>query len=108
VAGLDSRVVGTASVEGFGELGHLRSVAVDQEFRGGGLGILLVARAAAVARDRGCTQLYAVTEDAASFFERLGFRPIGPKDALPEPIARTPMVRGQCSEDAVALQLALA
>ena len=76
--------------------------------RGGNVGTLLVANASRLARERGGRELFAVTEDAAGFFERLGFARIGTKADLPDPIAASPMVRNQCSTESVALRLDLA
>ena len=108
-AGLNEsdRVVGTASLELFGRTAHLRSVAVDPACRGANLGTLLVARAAQRAREREADEIYAVTEDAVRFFERIGFVRMGGKDSLPPEIASTPMVRKHCSAAAVTLRLAL-
>jgi amino-acid N-acetyltransferase len=104
---MEGRPAGTASLELFDRLAHLRSVAVGEEFRGAHVGALLAARAAERARERGAGELYAVTEGAAGFFERLGFERIGGKDDLPEPIASTPMVRERCSTSSVSLRLDL-
>jgi HAD superfamily hydrolase (TIGR01457 family) len=101
-------VVGTAAVELFGDLAHLRSLAVHPRYRGAQVGTILTARAAALARERGARTIYAVTEDAERFFVGLGFEAIGTKAALPEPIASTPMVAGHCSESSLAVRLALA
>jgi HAD superfamily hydrolase (TIGR01457 family) len=107
VADLEDRIVGTASLELFGNDALLRSVAVDPCCRLTNVGTLLVARASQLAGDQGADDLYAVTEDAAGFFERLGFVRIGGKNALPWRIASTPMVREHCSSRAVALRLSL-
>jgi HAD superfamily hydrolase (TIGR01457 family) len=106
-ATVDSEVVATASLELFGQIVHLRSVAVEERCRGKHAGTLVVANAARLARERGARELFAVTEGAAGFFERLGFERIGTKADLPDAIAATPMVRDQCSTDSVALRIAL-
>jgi HAD superfamily hydrolase (TIGR01457 family) len=107
VADREDRLAGTASLELFGHAAHLRSVAVAEGLRRAHVGTLLVARAVERARERGARELYAVTEDAAGFFERLGLERIGGKGALPDPIASTPMVREHCSTSSEALRLAL-
>jgi glycerol 3-phosphatase-2 len=107
VAEGEGGVLGTASLEVFGEAAHLRSVAVAPDRRGTNVGTLLAATVAGRARDRGSTDLYAVTEEAAGFFERLGFRRIGGKEALPGAIASTPLVREHCSSTSVAFRLEL-
>jgi N-acetylglutamate synthase-like GNAT family acetyltransferase len=109
VAGADAgdRVVGSAALESFDRIAHLRSVVVDPAARGHAIGTALVANALALAADRGHTDVYAVTETAEPFFTALGFARIGTVEALPEVVASTPMVREVCSTSAAALHLTL-
>ncbi len=105
VAERDGTVVGTASLELFdGGIGHLRSLAVAPDLRGSSLGTLLVARTVRLAVDRGASEVDAVTQTAAGFFERMGFERIGARDALPQPILSTPMVARTCSESSAAFR----
>lgn len=78
-----ARVTGCAAVERYGTAGLLRSVAVDQERRGAGLGIRLTTAALELARARGVRTLYLLTETAAGFFPRFGFQPIARADVAP-------------------------
>jgi N-acetylglutamate synthase-like GNAT family acetyltransferase len=107
VADDGGRVVGSASLESFGRIAHLRSVVVDPASRGHSVGTVLVANAVALAAEAGHTDVYAVTETAEPFFTALGFARIGTVEALPEMVARTPMVREVCSTSAAALHLSL-
>jgi N-acetylglutamate synthase-like GNAT family acetyltransferase len=67
------RVLGCLSLEGYGpRLAEIRSLAVDPESRGRGLGARLVEFALAEARRRGIAQVFAVTH-APEFFLRQGF-----------------------------------
>lgn len=70
------RVVGAAAVELYGDAGLLRSVVVDPDRRGKGLGRRLVTAAEAVAREAGVTDLYLLTETAPAWFPRLGYEPV--------------------------------
>ena len=70
------RVVGCAALELYGAAALLRSVAVVPELRGRGLGRELTAAALALARRRRVRSVYLLTETAAGFFPRFGFRPI--------------------------------
>jgi glycerol 3-phosphatase-2 len=107
-------VLGTVSLELFGQgddrpdggrgIAHLRSLSVAPDHRNGRLGSLLAARAVRLALDRGASAVYAVTESAAPFFERLGFQPTGPRDSLPEEIRATPMVATTCSSSSTAFR----
>src|SRR5258708_145079 len=76
VAREGGRVAGCAVLEHYDTVGLLRSVAVAQSQRGLGLGIRLTEAAEALARARGIKALYLLTETAAGFFPRFGFRPV--------------------------------
>ena len=67
------RVVGCLSLEKYGtDLAEIRSVAVDPETRGCGIGANLIAFALEEARESGIARVFAVTH-APQFFERQGF-----------------------------------
>jgi HAD superfamily hydrolase (TIGR01457 family) len=117
VAERSGEVVGTVALELFadeagdahhddgavpGRIAHLRSLAVAEGERGGRLGTLLVAHAVRLAIGLGAASVHAVTETAASFFERLGFEPTGARDSLPASILETPMVQQACSSSSAA------
>lgn len=80
-------VVGCLSLEKYGaELAEIRSVAVDPETRGCGIGAKLIAFALEEARQTGITRVFAVTH-APQFFERQGFV-ASPRKLLTEKIER--------------------
>lgn len=83
VARRSARVVGCAAVEIYGTSGLLRSVAVDEERRGEGLGHQLTQAALDLARSRGVTSVYLLTTTAESFFPRFGFREVAREDVDP-------------------------
>jgi N-acetylglutamate synthase-like GNAT family acetyltransferase len=67
------RVVGCLSLEKYSaDLAEIRSVAVDPETRGCGIGAQLIAFALEEARQSGIARVFAVTH-APQFFERQGF-----------------------------------
>jgi len=76
VARQEPGVVGTAALELYGSAALLRSVAVATELRGQGLGAALTVAALDLARRRGVRTVYLLTETAAQFFPKFGFRPI--------------------------------
>jgi amino-acid N-acetyltransferase len=80
VAWEDGAVVGTAALELYGTAALLRSVAVRSARRGQGLGQALTTAALDLGRQRGVATVYLLTETAAGFFPKLGFRPIARAD----------------------------
>jgi amino-acid N-acetyltransferase len=68
-----SRLVGVCGVEVCGEDGLLRSVAVDPDYQGEGIGTLLVAGARELADRLKLRDLYVLTTTAAPFFRKRGF-----------------------------------
>jgi amino-acid N-acetyltransferase len=65
--------VGLVGIEMCGDCALLRSLAVAEASRSGGLGRALVARAEDHARASGARSLYLLTTTAESFFRRLGY-----------------------------------
>lgn len=83
VAKDDDRVMGCAALEVYGEAGLLRSVAVDPTHRREALGTHLVERVLRHAEQYGIQKLYLLTETAAEYFPRFGFRPIAREAVSP-------------------------
>ncbi len=80
-------VVSCLSLESYGaDLAEIRSIAVDPENQGRGLGARLIASALAEARRRGIARVFAVTH-APEFFERQGFAATA-RQSLTEKIER--------------------
>jgi len=77
------RIIGCAGVEIRGSAAVVRSLAVDPEHRGGGLGRQLIAAILAIARDAGCRDVYRLTATALPMMKRLGFEAI-PREQVPE------------------------
>jgi argininosuccinate synthase len=102
-----SRVVGCGSLVPMNTaLVELRSLAVDENVRGGGIGQKMVAALIAEARHRQFSTIFALTR-AIRFFERCGFIRT-PKENFPEKVWRDcvscPML-ASCDEVAVTIQL---
>jgi amino-acid N-acetyltransferase len=85
VVEVDGKVAGCGALEIFTEnLGEVRSLVVDDAFKGRGFGRLLVERIIEEARAIGLKRLMALTY-VAPFFHKLGFQTV-PKDTLPEKV----------------------
>jgi len=85
-----------------GGLGVLRGVAVAREFRGQGLGSLVVAAAARDAGRRGVRTLTLLTDGADGFFGRLGFTLVA-RSELPRVVLGDPDATSGCADTAVAM-----
>ena len=82
---IDGRVAACGALEIFTEaLGEVRSLVVIDDYKGQGLGRLLVERVIAEARAIGLKRLMALTY-VPVFFHKLGFQTVS-KDTLPEKI----------------------
>jgi protein-tyrosine-phosphatase/N-acetylglutamate synthase-like GNAT family acetyltransferase len=73
VAREDDTVVAAAAIERYGDAGLLRSVVVDADHRGSGLGRAIVTAAEDLARGDGIRDLFLLTETAVDWFPRLGY-----------------------------------
>jgi len=73
VAEDDGHVVGCVHLDEYApSLAELRSLAVETSVKGKGIGTALVRATEAMARQRGCATLFAVSNDEA-YFNRFGF-----------------------------------
>jgi amino-acid N-acetyltransferase len=73
VAEADGRLVGVVGLELYGESALLRSAAVEESWRGSGVGRVLVERALDLARERGIEDVYLLTTTAENYFPKFGF-----------------------------------
>ncbi len=99
-------LVGAAGLEIYGEDGLLRSVAVEPEHRGKGLGALLVRSRLEWAVQRGLRAVYLLTTNAQNFFAELGFWSVG-REAAPEGIRTSEQYRVACPASATLMCLTL-
>ncbi len=107
VAEIDGRVVGCCALQiVWADLAEIKSLAVDEDFLGKGVGRQLVAAAIEKAGQLGIGKLFALTLERL-FFEKLGFATVD-RDTLPMKVwtdcARCPK-QDNCDEIAVLLKL---
>jgi amino-acid N-acetyltransferase len=102
-----TRVAGSAALELYPPYALLRSVAVKPSYRGRGLGQFLTAEALALARARGIGAVYLLTETAAGFFPRFGFRPVT-RETVPLEVRQSVEFQTACPSTAQAFELRLA
>jgi amino-acid N-acetyltransferase len=107
VAREGDRIVGSAAIEIYADGGLLRSVAVDADRRGTGLGARLTAAAIDEAARRTLPALYLLTTTAERFFPRFGFERIT-RDEVPASVQASIEFRGACPASATVMRRRLA
>lgn len=96
------KLIGVVAVELYDEYGLLRSLAVNNEFRGLNVGKKLVAEAENWSRNNGLKQLYLLTTTAADFFPKLGWKTTE-RSSAPESIAASTEFASVCPSSAVCM-----
>lgn len=102
----DGYLIGTASLEVYGNSALLRSVAIHRDHRGQGSGTRLVEAALALARKSQVKRVYLLTESATGFFQRLGFRVIS-RSEVDEAVQRSAEFTSLCPASATCMALEL-
>jgi amino-acid N-acetyltransferase len=97
--------VGIAGFELYGKSALLRSVAVDERFRGTGQGRGLVEAVLGNAKAKGVETIYLLTDTAEAYFSGLGFEALDRKD-IDEAVKASPEF-GECCETAVAMRIVI-
>jgi len=95
-------VNGAVGLELFGDVALLRSLVVDEKFRGRGQGTELTKAAETLANRLGVKALYLLSTSAAPFFSLLGYRRIDREDA-PSQIKATTQFSALCPSSAVVM-----
>ena len=99
----DGRVVGVAGLELHGDFGLLRSVAVDEDYRGQGLAAALIEAVLQRAQRVGLRSVYLLTTSARDYFARRGFVDVGRDDA-PAAIRESWEFKNGCPSTAAFMQ----
>ena len=73
VAEAAGKLIGVIGLELYGQSALLRSAAVEESWRGSGVGRVLVERALDLARERGIEDVYLLTTTAEHYFPKFGF-----------------------------------
>jgi amino-acid N-acetyltransferase len=106
VARSGQQIVGCAALELYDTAALLRSVAVADTYRGRGLGQRLTQQALDFGRERGITHVYLLTETAATFFPKFGFREVD-RAQVPEKVKQSVEFTTACPDTALAMALKL-
>lgn len=97
VAEQDGRIVGCGGLEVYSDCdaGLVRSMAVEEELRGSGLGAAILEWVSEHARSLGMRELFLFTMNARDFYARFGFQDATPED-FPECARRSAQYRFVC------------
>jgi amino-acid N-acetyltransferase len=98
------QIVGVAGFEACGETALLRSLAVEPDCRGKGVGKALVELIEASADFGGLRSLYLLTETAEGYFKGLGFLKVT-RDSLPDSVKETAEFKTLCPQSAICMKL---
>ena len=98
----DDEVIAAGALQRFGTSALLRSVVVAPEHRRSGLGRSVVSELERLARAAGISRLVLLTETAADFFARQGFRTIE-RSSAPEDVQASEEFRSLCPSSATCM-----
>ena len=99
----NGEIVGSAVLEIYADGALLRSVAVENRRRGEGLGGRLTEAALEMARELGLRRVFLLTETAAEFFPRFGFRPVS-RTEVPASVRTSLEFTTACPKSALVLE----
>ncbi|MHB8811883.1 MAG: arsenic resistance N-acetyltransferase ArsN2 [Steroidobacteraceae bacterium] len=102
IASQDGRLIGSGALERFANAALLRSVAVEPEWRGAGVGYRIVAELERRARSAGIAQLILLTLTARDFFARQGYG-IQERSHVPAAVLDSAEFRSLCPASAVCM-----
>lgn len=102
----DGAPAGVVGVEVFGASGLLRSLAVTAPLRGRGIADALCHRALSHAQGLGVEDVYLLTQTAAGYFQRWGFRPIT-RDVVPAAVRGHAQFHSLCPSTATCMHRSL-
>ncbi len=97
---------GCIGLEAMGEVGLLRSFAVEAAIQNQGIGKILFDSLIQYARQIGITDLYLLTTTAAGYFEKQKFEKIS-RDQVPLAIQNTAEFAGICPASATVMRLSI-
>lgn len=102
IASSAGQTIGIGALERFGGVALLRSVAVEPQWRGSGVGRLIVEALERRARAAGISELILLTLTARNLFEQLDYR-TKPRDQVPPAVLDSAEFRSLCPASAVCM-----
>jgi N-acetylglutamate synthase-like GNAT family acetyltransferase len=96
-------LIASAGLEIYGSVALLRSVAVNANRQGQGLGRQILQKILEYALSLGIQKLVLLTETAPSYFERYGFKQIA-RENTPQAVKASTEFKGACSDSAIVMR----
>jgi amino-acid N-acetyltransferase len=106
VARRGASVVGCGGSEAYQFVALIRSVAVDNAYRGQGIGRRLVRQLLDRLASRGIREFYLLTETAEAYFKKRGFKTIDRDEVHPQLLSSSEL-QGACPDTAVCMRLVM-
>ena len=106
VAESEGRLIGAVGLELYGGSALLRSAAVEESWRGSGVGRVLVDRALDMARQHRIEDVYLLTTTAEHYFPKFGFACVS-RDAVAEEVRSSVEFQTACPASAVVMRKTL-
>jgi amino-acid N-acetyltransferase len=103
IAENEGKLVGVAGLEIYRNSALLRSVAVEESWRGTGVGRCLIDRALALSEERGIRDVYLLTTTAEHYFPRFGFACVG-RESVPRALEASAEFQRACPTTAVVMR----
>jgi amino-acid N-acetyltransferase len=95
--------IGVVGLEIYRESALLRSAAVEENWRGSGVGRALIHRALALTQERGIRDVFLLTTTAEDYFPRFGFACIA-RESVPDAVQASAEFQGACPSTAVVMR----
>jgi amino-acid N-acetyltransferase len=99
------KAVGVVGLEVYRESALLRSAAVDEQWRGCGVGRALIDRALALSQERGVKDVFLLTTTAEHYFPRFGFACVN-RGSVPASVQESVEFQGACPSTAIVMRRA--
>jgi amino-acid N-acetyltransferase len=100
-------LVGVVGLEIYRESALLRSAAVEESWRGTGVGRALIDRALARSQELGIRDVFLLTTTAEHYFPRFGFACVG-RESVPEAVQASAEFQGACPSTAAVMRKSMA
>jgi len=100
----NNSIIATGGIESAGNDAIIRSIAVDNAYKGKGFGSKITRQLLKYAKETGMKDIYLLTTTAENYFPRYGFKKID-RQAVPVDVKNSSQYKDVCPESAVVMKL---